>query len=280
MRITRIGGPTVFVELGGWRILVDPTFDAAGGRYAFAFGTSSVKTRGPALPPAALAPVDVVLLSHDHHADNLDGAGRALLAGVGHVVTTRSGAARLRGDTVRGLRAGGSTLLESPGRESLRVTATPCRHGPPLSRLVVGEVIGFAVRRVSHEVTDLWVTGDTVATRALTRTARGLDVDVVVVNAGGARFSRTGPVEYTMTGRDAVALVEVLRPRVAVAAHYDGWSHFRDGEAGMRAAVAAAPDDVGSRFRWLPDGRAVDLSPPTPHDAPPDPPLTDRKDIS
>jgi hypothetical protein len=40
-----------------------------------------------------------------------------------------------------------STRLEKPGRPAIEVTATPCRHGPPLSRPIVGDVIGFALRR-------------------------------------------------------------------------------------------------------------------------------------
>ncbi|MGH3769102.1 MAG: hypothetical protein ACRDS0_00940 [Pseudonocardiaceae bacterium] len=39
----------------------------------------------------------MLLLTHDHHADNLDDAGRALLPSAGAVVTTASGAYRLRG---------------------------------------------------------------------------------------------------------------------------------------------------------------------------------------
>jgi L-ascorbate metabolism protein UlaG (beta-lactamase superfamily) len=27
IRVTRIGGPTTLVEVGGWRLLTDPTFD-------------------------------------------------------------------------------------------------------------------------------------------------------------------------------------------------------------------------------------------------------------
>lgn len=260
MRLTRIGGPTVFVELDGWRILIDPTFDPPQQRYPFALGTSSVKTRGPAIAPDALGDIDVVLLSHDHHADNLDGAGRALLPGVGRVLTTRSGAARLGMPHVEGLATGETTLLRSPGRELLQVTATPARHGPPLSRMVVGDVIGFAIRRLSQARHDLWGTGDSVLTSTLRATARRLDVDVAIVNAGGVRFGITGPLRYTMTGADAVKLVADLQPRVAIPAHYDGWSHFRDGEDGMRAAVRAAPPGIRDRFRWLPDGTPVDLS--------------------
>ena len=90
VRLTHIGGPTVLIEAGGWRLLVDPTFDAPGRRYAFGWGTSSRKTSGPALAAADVLPVDAVLLSHDHHADNLDDAGRALLPSAGAVVTTRA----------------------------------------------------------------------------------------------------------------------------------------------------------------------------------------------
>lgn len=79
VRVTHIGGPTTLIEVGGWRLLTDPTFDPPGRRYRFGWGTSSRKTTGPALAVADLPPVDAVLLSHDHHGDNLDMAGRTLL---------------------------------------------------------------------------------------------------------------------------------------------------------------------------------------------------------
>jgi hypothetical protein len=79
LRITHIGGPTALIEVGGWRLLTDPTFDPPGQKYNFGRGTSSRKTTAAAISPAELGPIDAVLLSHDHHADNLDPAGRALL---------------------------------------------------------------------------------------------------------------------------------------------------------------------------------------------------------
>ena len=32
-RITHLGGPTALIEVGGWRLLTDPTFDPPGRRY-------------------------------------------------------------------------------------------------------------------------------------------------------------------------------------------------------------------------------------------------------
>src|SRR3954464_14011883 len=86
--LTHVGGPTVLIEVAGWRLLTDPTFDPPGQRYKFGLGISSRKLGGPAVPAERLAPIDAVLLSHDHHEDNLDPAGRALLPSAGAVITT------------------------------------------------------------------------------------------------------------------------------------------------------------------------------------------------
>ena len=52
VRITHIGGPTTLIEVGGWRLLTDPTFDAPGRRYTFGWGSASHKTTGPAVAAA------------------------------------------------------------------------------------------------------------------------------------------------------------------------------------------------------------------------------------
>ena len=79
VRITHVGGPTVLIEVGGWRLLTDPTFDPPGGRTASAGGRARRKLAGPAIAGGDLGPIDAVLLTHDHHGDNLD-AGRARAA--------------------------------------------------------------------------------------------------------------------------------------------------------------------------------------------------------
>ena len=74
LRITLIGGPTALIEIDGFRLLTDPTFDAPG-----AYQLPHVKLEkltGPALGADAIGDVDAVLLSHDQHADNLDHFGQ------------------------------------------------------------------------------------------------------------------------------------------------------------------------------------------------------------
>jgi L-ascorbate metabolism protein UlaG (beta-lactamase superfamily) len=249
--ITHVGGPTTLIEAAGWRLLTDPTFDAPGRRYAFGWGSSSRKLTGPAIPAAELGPIDAVLLSHDHHGDNLDTAGRAVLAEAATVVTTVAGAKRL-GGTARGLEPWATTRLEAPGRATIDVTATPCRHGPPLSRPIVGDVIGFALRWDGQEHGVLWISGDTVLYDGVKQVANRLTVDTALLHLGAVRFLITGPVRYSMTAREAVELCRLVRPRTAIPVHYEGWAHFKEGREEMERELARAPEDVRARFEWLP----------------------------
>jgi L-ascorbate metabolism protein UlaG (beta-lactamase superfamily) len=257
-RLTHLGGPTVLLEVGGWRILSDPTFDPPGRTYRFGWGTSSRKLTGPTCDPSDLGPIDLVLVSHDHHADNLDDAGRALLPSAGAVVSTRPAARRLGGD-VRGMAAWDRTVVDAPGRPSITVTATPCRHGPPLSHPIVGEVVGFALDVEGRDGT-IWFSGDTVLYDGVRAVASRCDVDVAVVHLGEVRFPVTGPVSYSMTAHDALELCSLLQPRVMVPVHYEGWSHFHEGPESVRSAIAAAPAELRSRVRMVPRGVVVDLA--------------------
>src|SRR5215216_3734096 len=229
MRITHIGGPTVLIEVAGWRLLTDPTFDPPGGKYSFGWGTGSRKLAGPAIAAGDVGPIDAVLLTHDHHDDNLDAAGRALLPAAGAVVTTAAGAKRLGGET-RGLENWASTRLEAPGRVPLEITATPCRHGPPHSYPIVGDVIGFALRWEGQQHGVLWISGDTVLYDGVREVADRLQVDIALLHLGGVQFPVTGPVRYTMTAEDAVELCRLVRPRTIIPIHYEGWKHFRQAE--------------------------------------------------
>src|ERR1700750_2947300 len=91
--ITLIGGPTALIEIDGFRLLTDPTFDAPG-EYQLPH-VMLEKLVGPALPAGSIGEIDAVLLSHDQHSDNLDRSGKDFLARAGRVLTTEAGAMRL-----------------------------------------------------------------------------------------------------------------------------------------------------------------------------------------
>ena len=84
--LTLVGGPTAILEYGGLRWLTDPTLSPPGD-----YAGGLVKTTGPAIAVEQIGRIDVVLLSHDHHADNLDPAGREWLPKRGSRVHDRRG---------------------------------------------------------------------------------------------------------------------------------------------------------------------------------------------
>jgi L-ascorbate metabolism protein UlaG (beta-lactamase superfamily) len=259
VRITHIGGPTVLIEVDGWRLLTDPTFDPPGQKYNFGWGTSSRKLAGPAIAASDLPPVDAVLLTHDHHGDNLDPTGRTVLAEADVVVTTASGAHRL-GGTARGLEPWQRTSLVEQGRPTIEITATPCRHGPPLSHPLIGDVIGFALRWEGQQHGALWISGDTVLYNGVREVPDRLAIGTAIVHLGGVQFPVTGPARYTMTARDAVELLGLIRPHTAIPVHYEGWKHFKQGREAIEREFAVAPESFRRSIRWLPIGTPVELA--------------------
>src|SRR5205085_2915069 len=108
--------------------------------------------------PEMLGRVDVVLLSHDHHFDNFDHAGRAVSNSAGKIITTVAGAERL-GKNAMGLVPWQEISVATPAGGSLRVIATPARHGP--AHMNRGPVIGFVLFPDDADRA-IYISGDTV----------------------------------------------------------------------------------------------------------------------
>lgn len=251
-KLTHIGGPTLLIEVEGWRILTDPTFDPPGGTYRFGWGISSRKTTGPAVAAEEIGPLDAILVSHDQHDDNLDAAGRKLLPAAATVVTTAAGARRLGAKAV-GLKPWETTTLEAADKPPIKVTATPCRHGPPLSKPIVGDVIGFGLRWEGQTAGELWISGDTVLYSGVAEVADRLEVGTAIVHLGGVRFPISGPLRYTMTGAEAAELCRGIAPATVVPIHYEGWSHFREGRAAAESELSSGLAG-GPTITWLEPG--------------------------
>ena len=200
----------------------------------------------------------MVLLTHDHHADNLDDAGRALLPSAGTVVTTAPGAKRLGGGAT-GSRRGRRRGSTAPVEPTIEVTATPCRHGPPLSHPIIGDVIGFALSW-DGSTGCCGSRATPCSTTASAPSPNGSRSDAAL-HLGGVRFGITGPVRYTMTAHEAIELCRLLRPRTAIPVHYEGWSHFTEGRDAIERGWTPRPRTSGrasarcrsaSRWTWPP----------------------------
>ncbi|MFW6691020.1 MBL fold metallo-hydrolase [Streptomyces sp. MAR4 CNX-425] len=238
-----LGGPTALFEYGGLRFLTDPTFDQP--RDYTVPGGSLTKTAAPAATPADLGRIDVVLLSHDEHPDNLDESGRALLADIPLTLTTPGGGKRLgaAGTAARGLADWETAELDRPGGGTVTVTGVPAVHGPGPRATVeatLGEVVGFVLTGAGLPV--VYVSGDNASAAAVAEVAERFGpVDTAILFAGGPRI----PVLFdgepiVLDSAQAADAARVLGARRVVPVHYDSWSHFTEGRDELAAAFAAA----------------------------------------
>lgn len=228
--ITYIGGPTAILEYAGLRIVTDPTFDAPG-EYPDDDGEPLIKIVGPAIERSAIGPVDLVLLSHHEHEDNLDFAGRELLADSALTLSTTRAASDLVGLPIVGLDA-----WQSHDVGLVRVTAVPALHGPPGSEAILGPVIGFVVEAAS--LPTVYVSGDNASLPLVKQIAdRFADIEIAVLFAGAARVPSI-PADLTLNSADAAAAARILGAVRVVGLHTEDWAHFSESRADLEAAFA------------------------------------------
>ncbi len=253
LRITLIGGPTALIEVDGFRLLTDPTFDAPGA-YQLPHVTLE-KLSGPALGAESIGEVDAVLLSHDQHADNLDHSGKASLARAKRVLTTVAGAKRLAGHA-EGLMPWATTELTSKDGHALTITATPARHGPAGIEPLSGDVIGFVLTS-KDKSPPIYISGDTVWYDGVAEVARRFKAGVVLPFAGAAQTR--GPFHLTMDTNDTIEIARAFPDAVIVPLHTDGWAHFRQNAKDLRASFDTL--GFGSRLKILEPGVATVIEP-------------------
>lgn len=217
IEVLHIGGPTLRFRYAGLTWLTDPTFDAP---RDYPGPVTLRKLDGPAVSPEQVGPVDVVLLSHDQHADNLDISGREFLTTVPTVLSTPDAAARL--DDVRGLRNWETITIGA-----VEVTGTPALHGPEGCEPLSGVVTGFVLRAAGEPT--VYVSGDNASVDVVRDIVERVgQVDIAIVNVGAANVGRFGDADVTLNARTAVRAAELLGEAVLVAVHGEGWAHFTE----------------------------------------------------
>ena len=253
LRITYIGGPTMLLDFDGTRILTDPTFDSAPCDYPSGPVTLH-KIASPALQLEELGSFDYVLLSHDHHSDNLDHAGRESLQRAKVVLTTSEGAQRLGGNSI-GLNPWQTHDLQVGGNRTLRVVATPARHGP--AGMDRGAVVGFVVFYTDSPEHSVYISGDTVWYEGVAETARRFPVQTAILHIGAARVPEVGPFHLTLTSEEAVLAAKAFDKAIVVPTHFEGWAHFSEGREDILRAFRSA--GMEHRLFWPKTGHAVEV---------------------
>jgi L-ascorbate metabolism protein UlaG (beta-lactamase superfamily) len=252
IKLTLVGGPTVISEYEGFRILTDPTFDPPGQYQGPHSPVKHLKTEGPALSVNEVGKLDVVLLSRDHHFDNLDNAGRALLPSVDTIYTTMSGADRLGGNAL-GMAPFETRTLIGRSSRNLLVTATPARHGP--IGVDAGDVVGFALG-VDEPGDLIYITGDTLWFAGTAEVAQRFSPKIVILYTGAAE--PRGRFRMTMGSEDALEAAAAFPNATLLSVHNEGWRHLR--ESRDQLADVFAKFNLAERLTPFTKGKPLDFA--------------------
>jgi L-ascorbate metabolism protein UlaG (beta-lactamase superfamily) len=249
--VTYIGGPTAIFEIGGLRIMTDPTLDPAGGTY-HSGDIVHKKIKGPA--NVEIGKIDLILLSHDQHFDNLDNAGRVLLEKVPKTYTTKIAASRLKGNCV-GLDPWQTTSVQTPEGKEIYITATPARHGPAGSEKLQGNVIGFLLEINEESGPSVYITGDTVFYEGVAEVAKLYKPKYVFIFAGAAQ--PRGAFNVTMRTNDAIDTAVAFPDATIIPLHFEGWGHLTQNAGDISSSYDIL--GIGSRLKILAGGVATVL---------------------
>jgi L-ascorbate metabolism protein UlaG (beta-lactamase superfamily) len=253
LQLTYIGGPTLLIKFAGLRLLTDPTFDPAPQDYPTPAYTLH-KTQSPAVTRDSIGHIDAVLLSHDHHFDNLDNAGRQFLSHAARTLTTQAGAARL-GDNAHGLLPWQSIEIPTPDGPNLCITATPARHGPEGGDR--GPCIGFVLTRPDNPHAAVYISGDTVWYEGVAQVAQRFPVALAILFMGAAKVAAAGPSHLTFTAEEGVQAARAFPSATIIPVHFEGWTHFSEAKADIDQTFANA--HLEHRLHWPIPGHPTPL---------------------
>lgn len=185
-----IGNATVLIRYGGLTVLTDPTFIHKHQEVSIGYGLSARRLTNPALEISELPPLDLIVLSH-FHGDHFDQVAERELDKSLPIATTQEAAEELESRGFGNTHPLGtwSSLTLNKGDVSLRATAMPGRHGPPLSELVLPEVMGSLLEfqsPIGAVRFQMYITGDTLVIDELKEiTRRYRDIDLALLHLGG-----------------------------------------------------------------------------------------------
>jgi L-ascorbate metabolism protein UlaG (beta-lactamase superfamily) len=241
--ITFVGNATVIIRYAGLTILTDPNFLHKGDRAPLGYGLTALRLTEPALTLEQLPPIDLVVLSH-MHGDHFDPLVQQKLNRNIPIITTPKAAAELEqmGFKARHPLNKWDSLTVKKGDATLRVSATPGRHGPPvIARLlpqVMGSILEFSAEGGNRNYR-IYISGDTMVYDDLREIPRRYpDIDLALLHLGGTRI--LGVVKVTMDGKDGVRMLQLIAPRHAIPIHYNDYDRFKSPLSDFEREVKAA----------------------------------------
>jgi L-ascorbate metabolism protein UlaG (beta-lactamase superfamily) len=251
--LTQVDTACMVININGFVIVTDPAFDEAGGEYPATGGRFLYKTGSPKLLPNGIGPVDLVLLSHDHHKDNLDNTGKEFLKTVNLVLSTPGAVERLHQDNITALHEWESIHINTSKVPGLKITATPCQHASTKEWAEkLGHVIGFMLEWDGQQNGALYISGDTVYYEGVEQVAQRFKVNTAILHVGRAGLSPEDDLHFTFTAKEAIQTARLMKVQHFVPTHFEGWKHFQEEPGYLYNEVIHS--DIKEKLVWLQPG--------------------------
>ncbi|OLS20772.1 MAG: hypothetical protein HeimC2_35910 [Candidatus Heimdallarchaeota archaeon LC_2] len=241
-----IGTATVYLEISGLKILVDPSFYHANKTIHLGWGLRSKRLIPPAIDISDLPKPNMVLISHTHK-DHWDDEAKAGIDRDTKIITNQKAAIKLQRDgstKVIGLSNG-----ESHQQDPIKIKALPAQHGPKFMIPFTGSVIGFGIETKNGNI---WISGDTIGTKSLDLALEEFDPKIGIVYFGGVRYILP---KLTFDAKNGKQTVEKTEMDICYPVHFDDWSHFRT----TRAQIEKEFSDISTKLVFPPRGETIDL---------------------
>ena len=234
MRLRLIRHATLAIEYNGKRLVVDPMLDDVGARPAI---QNSPNPRNNPLVPLPVTPeqlvkeVDGVFVTHTH-SDHWDTTTERVLRKEVALFGQVEDEQKFRAAGFRRANSISSFLAW----DGIEITRTGGQHGTGDIAKMLAPVSGFVLRAPAEPT--LYIAGDTIWCAELQEALERYTPDVIVVNAGGARFLEGDPI--TMTPEDVIEVCRSVPKAQVIAVHMEAINHCLVTRADLAFQLEAA----------------------------------------
>lgn len=234
MKIQLIRHATLWLEYGNHKFLIDPMFAKTGANPPVMNSANNRRNPLVSLPMGVamdqLLHSDAVVVTH-LHPDHWDEAAAELLPKATPILCQPGDERHF--ESLGFTRV--SPIADSMEFEGVILSRTGGQHGTGEIGQMMGPVSGFVFRALGEPT--LYLAGDTIWCEEVSRAMDDHHPDVVVVNAGGARFLTGGPI--TMDDDQIVSLCNHAPNTQVIAVHMDAINHCLVTRADLRQRLEA-----------------------------------------
>lgn len=222
MNIKLIRHATTVLQIGGIRLLIDPMLSDKGVLPPVP-KTPHMRTNPLTDLPIEnekldewLQSMDAVLVTHTH-ADHFDKEAEKRIPKEMPILCQKE-------DVNRFKRLGFTEIhpvIDELIWKGITITRTGGQHGKGIIRLRMGPVSGYVLRSENEPI--LYIAGDTIWCPEVDNALTKYKPDIVIVNAGAARFLLGGRI--TMSGYDISQIARRLPEARIIATHMEAFNH-------------------------------------------------------